>query len=74
MTQRLDACPGVPDESAVLLRVRRTDLALLRSAVAETIEALGEWEFELRTGAKKAEFADLLGRLIAARVRVSPEA
>lgn len=40
------------------LSVSRTDLALVISAIGETLEALDEWEFHTRTGFTQAQFRE----------------
>ena len=38
------------DSSYLLLRLTRNDVALLASALRETLEAVEDWEFETRVG------------------------
>lgn len=51
------------DSPHLLLRLTRNDVALLASALRETLEALEDWEFETRVGESRDRAREAMGIL-----------
>lgn len=47
----------------LLLRLARNDVALLASALRETLEAVEDWEFETRVGESRERAREAMGIL-----------
>jgi hypothetical protein len=56
MTRKVE----ITGPDSVRIDVSKEDFALLRSALAETNEALGDWEFETRVGVPRERLLALL--------------
>lgn len=53
------------DREVATVRLTRKELIILSNAINETREAVEEWEFSTRVGARLAEAEELLERLSA---------